>query len=181
MYPAIRSILVFGGLALAAFAWADSWVAPSPQVYKSSNGQHVLRTEPNKENVFGAATGTRTSKREDGADATAWKIKLVNTPYKAFVSDDGKHVVTIDTYANLGFKHSLVIYDAKGKVVADHELENLFTKDEIAKNVKRTESSRWWARDAAFRFDAKGQHFVVMMKWGKEVRVSLSSGKIVTR
>jgi hypothetical protein len=172
--------MVLGGFALATFAWADSWLAPSPAVYKSANGQHVFRTVPNKEKFFGAATGALKSKRDkDGPEELLWEGKLVNTPYKAFVSDDGKHVVTIDTYANLGFKHSLVVYDAKGKVIADYELEKLLTNDEIAKNVKRTEGSRWWSADAKFSFDAKEQHFVVSMKWGKEVRVSLMSGKIV--
>jgi hypothetical protein len=178
----MRLLLVLGGFAVATLASADSWAPPQPQVYKSSNGQYLFRTEPKGATFLGAASATLKSKLgKDGAEEKVWEAKLVNTPYKAFVSDDGKHVVTIDTYANLGYTHALVLYGAKGKVVADYDLEALLTNDEIAKHVRRTAGSRWWAGDARFSFDPMQPHFVVNMKWGKEVRISLANGKILMR
>lgn len=173
-----RSLVLFAILALATVTCADSWLAPKTETYKSASGKLVFTTEPNKTDFFGAAMGTLNKTDKDGGREKVWEAKLVNTPYKVFVADDGKHVVTIDTYANLGFKHVLVIYDAKGKVVVDFELEKLFTNDEVDKHVKRTAGSRWWSGDAKFSFDDKRGHFVVNMNWGKEIRVALATGKI---
>jgi len=173
-----RFSIAFVLMTVAGLAWADRWVSPTPQAFKSANGQHVFRTEPGKK-FLGPASGALKTKRDtEAAEFEVWQAKLVNLPHQAFVSEDGT-VVTVDTYANLGYKHSLVVYDAKGKAIADYELEQLLTEDEIMRHVLLTEGSRRWAKDAKFSFDAKEQQFVINMKWGKEMRVSLKTGKIV--
>jgi hypothetical protein len=102
---------------------------------------------------------------------------LINTPHRVLVDDDGQAVVTIDTYARLGFAHSLVIYGEQGKLVRDFELEDLLTKEEIDGKVSRSVSSRHWTDGAAFKIE--GGHFVAILGWGKVIRVELGTGKIV--
>src|SRR5262249_3861777 len=101
---------------------------------------------------------------------------LVNTPHRALVDDSGKFVVTIDTYAALGFAHSLVIYGDKGKVIRDFKLEDLLTPEEIRKNVAHTESSRRWADKAEFQMES--DHLILRLNWGQVIRVELATGKI---
>lgn len=155
---------------------ADSWAPPSPKVFGSEYGSHGFKVlKP----VFGKpCEGVLFRLGPDGKDRVVWEAKLVNTPSRVLVDDGGKFVVTIDTYGNLGFAHSLVIYGDKGKVVRDFKLEDLLTKDEIATKVTRTISSRHWAHKSSFKL--RGGHLEIQLGWGKKLRVELATGKIVT-
>jgi len=115
---------------------------------------------------------------EQGNEKSIWNVRLVNVPVRALVSDDGKYVVTLDTWGGAGFDHSLVVYGAKGKVVADFKLEELLTQGEIEKHTLHTESSRRWEQDAKFEFDLEKEQLTIAFKWGKAIRVSLLTGKI---
>jgi hypothetical protein len=85
--------------------------------------------------------------------------------------------VTLDTYANLGFAHSIVIYDKQGQVLGDYSLEQVLTRSDIANHVDKTVSSRWWRNGAEYEFMMNGD-FVIKLQWGKRVEVNLGSGKI---
>jgi hypothetical protein len=153
---------------------ADEWQAPTPKIFASEGGRHAFKVlDPH---INGRCEGVLFRLDADGKEQIAWRTKLVNTPYRVRVDDAGKFVVTIDTYGNLGYEHSLVIYDIEGKVIRDFKLEELLTADEIKTKVKQTESSRWWAKNADLRVE-RGQ-LSVRLAWGKDIRVELATGKI---
>jgi hypothetical protein len=168
------------GLALSAvFAgstllWADSWAAPTPRVFGSQWGSHAFKVL--KPQIGGPSQGVLFRLDAEGKEQIVWQADLVNTPHRVLVDDSGKFVATIDTYAALGFAHSLVIYGEKGKVIGDFKLEDLLTQEDITKNVLRTESSRRWAEKAEFQMES--EHLVLRLNWGKVLRVELATGKI---
>ncbi len=161
----------------ASAATADSWAPPTPRVYANKWGSHGFKVVPSEKGFAGPATGVLFTLGEDGKEKVAWSKELVNMPHRALVSDRGQ-VVTIDSYANLGFKHSLVIYDAMGKVLADYALEDLLTKEELEK-VLRSVSSRHWAGSTTFEFTPDCKQLSVTLKTGRTIKVDLATGKLV--
>ena len=153
---------------------ADSWPAPTPRVFGSELGSRAFKVL--KPTLSGPSEGVLFRLDADGKEQIVWEAKLVNTPHRVLVDDSGRFVASIDTYANLGFAHSLVIYGDKGKVIRDFKLEDLLTQDEISKNVARTETSRHWAKKCAFQLES--DHLVLRLSWGKVIRIELLTGKI---
>jgi hypothetical protein len=101
------------------------------------------------------------------------------------VCEDGKHVVTRDSWARAGYEHSLVIYREEGKVAADFRLEDLLTADEIA-SLPASVSSRWWGDRNTAEFDdqSRRDELVIRIKhegWAKALRVTLSTGELAIR
>ena len=45
----------------------------------------------------------------DGRETAIWSGELLNIPVSAFITDDGTHVVTFDTWARLGYEHAIVV------------------------------------------------------------------------
>ena len=154
--------------------WADSWVTPTPRVFGSTWGNRGFKVL--RPTLIGPSDGVLFCLDADGKEQIVWEAKLVNTPHRVLVDDSGRFVASIDTYANLGFAHSLVIYGDKGKVIRDFKLEDLLTQDEISKNVARTETSRHWAKKCAFQLES--DHLVLRLSWGKVIRIELLTGKI---
>ena len=165
-------------LGMVTVANADKWAAPTPRVYAAPGGAYGFKTVP-AENFGGPAVGTLFSLDKTGNEKVIWAAKLVNVPHRVYVADSGKRIATVDTHGGLGFQHVVVLYDEKGKALADFKLEDLFTADEIAKHAPATVSSRHWAGEAAFKFDENAGQFVVTLKWGKVVRIALESGKVL--
>ena len=156
-------LIAFAG-GLTATASADDWAAPRPRLFISENGRHGFKVLPKN------TGGVLFSLDDDGKEQVAWNKQLVNVPDKVFVADDGKHVVTIDTYADLGREHSLVGYGAKGKVLGDYRLEELLSEQEIRDRVIETAPNRWWASEASFKYRNRGQeakYFQIALKVGK--------------
>ena len=160
---------------LTASANADDWFPARPMIF-ASGGSYGLKVLPK------SATGILFSLDDDGKEHVIWQKQLVNIPNRAFVPGDGKRIVTIDTYADLGREHSLVVYDEKGKVLADFRLEDLLTEEEIRDRVGQTSPNRWWADEASFQFQHEGRKsnkfFDVSLKWGTLIRVDLDTGKL---
>ena len=126
-------------IASAAIASADSWPGSRPQVYASANGAYRFKTRPPQLATWsGKSHGTLVTLAADGTETMRWSRDLVNIPVIAYVADDGKHVVSFDTWAKLGYEHALVIYGEEGAVVADCDLEALLSADEIATSVVHT-------------------------------------------
>ena len=183
----LRTTLAFllGWLTCLLAVKADSWARPAARVFASARGNHGLKVVPpsrlSHATQHKAAATLFTLEPRSGAEKIEWQAALVNVPHRVFVSsaDGSPVVVTVDTWANLGHAHSLVVYGWGGRVVADFALEDLLTPGEMSK-VKRTAPSRWWAERAAFRFAPNGTRFVIRMDWGKVITVDLRSGKIVS-
>lgn len=163
----------------SAIVAADSWPAPRPHVFAAAYGAYGFKTRPPQHAIWsGKAHGTLFIPAEDGTEAVKWSRELVNIPVRAFVADDGKHVVTFDTWARLGYEHALVIYGEQGGVVADYNLEALLSADEIRKSVAQTAGSRHWLQNATIAFDDAWKAIVITLDWGKVIRVTLATGTI---
>ena len=160
---------------------ADSWPGSRPQVYVSARGAHGFKTRPPQLATWsGTSQGTLVTRAPDGSETTMWTRELVNIPVSAFVADDGKYVVTFDTWARLGYEHALVIYGDRGAVIVDYDLEALLSKDEIAASVVHTMSARRWLQGANIAFGTGGHDIVITLHWGRMIRVALATGKIET-
>ncbi len=169
-------VTLSAGILAASLIHADSWEAPSPKVFASKYGGYGFKMIPSKEST--ESQGVLFSLEADGKEKKLWEAKLVNIPHWVLVSDCGKYVVTIDTYANLGYKHVLVVYGEKGKIIADFALKDLLSEDEILKNVDHSVSSRHWADDTKFEFAPTNDQLALTFKWGKKMAISLTTGKI---
>jgi hypothetical protein len=160
-------------LAPAGTASADTWDSPKPRDYTSPSRNRTFKIVPPENWVSGTAQGALVLHGKDGRQKTVWQRKLVNLPHQAFVCDHSDHVVTIDTYARLGYQHTLVLYGKDGKVLADYQLEDLLSEEEIRRHVVRTISSQRWA-DGKFGFSSDGKEFVAQLGWGKVIRIDLA-------
>lgn len=174
--------LAAGAMVIAsAILAADSWPGPRPLVFTSARGEYGFKTRPPQLAIWsGKSHGTLVTLSPGGSEAVKWSRDLVNIPVRAFVTDDGKHVVTFDTWAKLGYEHALVIYDEQGALVSDHDLGGLLSAEEIREFVVETVGGRRWLQDATIAFDSRGNAVVITLHWGKTIRVALSSGKIET-
>ena len=161
-------------------ARADSWLPPSPKIFASKWGEYgcKLMPLPGKELQFNKPAMAELFRLDKGGKPQrVRKLTLVNIPHRAMVSDDGKFLVTIDTYGRLGYDHSLVIYGKDGLPVRDFDLEDLLTEEEI-KKVPTTVSSRWWSRGTRFRFADDQEHFILELPSNRTLRINLSTGKV---
>jgi hypothetical protein len=164
----------------SAIVSADSWPGPRPQVFASASGAHGFRTRPPQLSTWsGKGQGTLFTLGANGSETVMWSRELINIPVRAFVTDDGKHVVTFDTWARLGHEHALVIYGEQGNVVVDYDLDALLSAEETGKLVE-TVGGRRWLEDAAIAFDESRDAIVITLQWGRTIRVALSSSRIET-
>ena len=134
-----------------------------PGNFKNVRGLDRIRRDQQEHNAVTLAVGTHREHFDIGATRDHGRCA-------------GSLWLMADTYGNLGYKHVLVIYDDKGKMVKDFKLEDLLTDDEIKTNVRITEGSRWWAQQTQFSFD--GMNFVARLKWGKTISIDVNTGKI---
>lgn len=154
---------------------SEQWPVPTPRVFGSPWGNHGFKLL--KPEFGGNSEGVLFRLDAEGVEQVIWQAKLVNTPHQVIVDDEGKYVATIDTYGILGHAHSLVIYGNHGQVIRDFRLEDLLTTEEIASQTNHSESSRVWAHQA--HTDIEREHLVLRLRWGKTIRVDLSSGKLL--
>ena len=180
MKPLIIALAMSAFGIASAIVSADSWPGSRPQVYASANGTYRFKTLPPQLNTWsGKSHGTLVTMAAAGGTETAvWSRDLVNIPVSAYVANDGKHVVTLDTWAKLGYEHALVIYGEDGAVVTDYDLDVLLSGDEIANSVVHTMSARRWLQGATIAFDRRAEHVVITLHWGKVLRVALATGKV---
>ena len=184
--PRIRvslALALITGAAGGAMALADEWMAPVPQIFGASSGGYALkaippRPAPQVDLRDRRSQATLFTLAPDGRETVLWTRELVNIPHRALVTDNGKHVVTLDTWFRVGYEHALVIYGEKGVVVADLPLEALLTREEIAERVPISTSSRWWLRGATTTFTDANDQLVITLTWGRVLRVGLATGKI---
>src|SRR5580765_801091 len=151
-----RAITIGLVVASAQIVTADTWIPPRPQIFASSTGAYGFKVQPPSPPVrplHGQSQGILFALAQDRSETVIWTGELVNIPVRAVVSDDGKYVVTLDTWFRAGYEHCLVIYGEQGRVVADFDLEALLSRDEIANKVEQTFSSRNWLTGARVEFN----------------------------
>ena len=165
-------------LFLAVATRADSWATPTPRLFTNAWGTHALKVLPAADKMFGPADAVLFTLDEKGNERPQWKGRLVNLPHRVYLSPSTKHIVTIDTYGQLGYQHAVVIYTDGGKVVADYRLEDLVTAAELADKVMKTVSSRHWASGARIHFPDTANSVEIELKWGRTIKIDLETGKL---
>jgi hypothetical protein len=181
----VRGLFLTVGVALAlvfsSVARADKWPPAKPLVFAHRNGQYAFKTLP------GRSEGVYFTLDEGGAEKVIWRAKLVNIPVRAMLAESStgaKYVITLDTWAHVGYEHCLVVYGEKGKVIADFKLEDLLTAEEIER-LPASVSDRGWSDPDITEFEDRSwqeDQLIIRMKykgWAKVLRLSLSTGKLV--
>jgi hypothetical protein len=160
---ALRRLALLLVLTPAIPLFADTWAMPRPRVFASAAGTYGFKVlNP----VFlRTATGLLFTLDEDGQETQIWQAELVNVPHRVFLPDDGKRVITIDTYGRLGSEHALVVYDEQGKVLEDYALDDLLTEFEIQFLVRYSVSSVHWAQHSEFTFSPDRTQFIISFKY----------------
>lgn len=191
-------------LGLSSVARADTFpaVPPQPKLFASVYGAFALKTLPDVSSVatrtrtegvhraeqaaqiIGSSEGVFFTLDEQAKEKVIWRAKLVNIPNRAIIPESGKYVITLDSWRSTGFEHCLVVYGAKGNVIADFRLEDLLTAKEI-EGLPASVTHRSWSDKDVTEFEDRSQEedeLVIRMKyqgWTKVIRLSLSSGQIV--
>jgi hypothetical protein len=181
------SLAAASAMALALLAampaLADRWFPPAPRVFASEDGKlgfKIFPVDPAKE---GEAFGDNWQGRlfrvaEDGSDQTVWQARLACPPVGVVISDQGA-VACVDAWGQMGRAHSLVIHSAEdGKIVADLNIDDFLTEEEIGERVTETPGSRLWSGNASFAFLHGTGQFAVTMDWGATINVSLEDGSV---
>src|SRR6266851_370973 len=127
-----RRILLPLGVALAVVlssdARADDWARAEPRIFAQPNGKYAVKILP------ASSEGVYFTLDDRGGEKVIWRSKLVNIPVRAMLAESakgGRYVITLDSWGRIGYEHCLVIYGAKGKVIAGFKLEDLLTAKEI--------------------------------------------------
>jgi hypothetical protein len=180
------ALCLLGFVAVRANSWADN-PAPSPRFFASETGRYGLKVIPPQ--------GSQLEKRpraqaalfrinEAGQEQTVWNGRLVNIPSIAIIEDtmkDPVRLVTFDTYGQEGHDHALVLYNEKGKVIADYKLTDFMPAESIT-HRQHTASSIFWIRKGDYEFyedsmTARRCLVIHLEKWfGMEV--DLDTGKL---
>jgi hypothetical protein len=191
----MKSLAALLPFLLSAIAYADSFGPPMESVVSSPNGKFFLFIAPRNTKLspqLQATTGSEEQRREfdlvrschailfaGGGKAPVWRWKLVNDhgPMQAFVSDDGRYVVTTDDYAAAGHGDNvLVIYKAQGELVRRFKLTELLTAEEI-KAAPASTSSIHWIRGKV-QIDIENELVSIELR-NRILRVRLASGEIL--
>ena len=172
----MRIGLVAGALLVAAAtAQADDWATPTTRYLKSDSGRYRAVVVPGEVDTKRRATITLFDDREPTRPKKLYGRSAVNprAPAQVLVADSG-HLVTLDEWHHAGYEHALVIYDRKGRVIIDCELEQLLLPDELGQ-VTQTVSSRWWRADRHSVW-LEGGAVLIKTSWGQVLRFDLTSG-----
>lgn len=171
-------VVLFAILAATAAARADDWPAPKTRYVKSDSARYRAIVVPGAKGKPGSVE--LYDDRDPTKPKKLYRRAPVNqlAPVKVLLSDGGQ-LVTLDDWDNAGYKHALVIYDRKGKVVVDCALEHLLLPDELAR-VDTSISSRWWRLEEKADTDVwiDGAAVLVKVKTteGAVMRVDLATG-----
>jgi hypothetical protein len=173
-WPLIITVasLVFG---YAPPVQPDQWELPTPRTVVSLKGGWSASVTPGAAAGPGPRIGV--TRKSEAGSIDGWKRALVNrvAPVDLFVSDTGA-VVTLGDWHSEGYEHAIVIYDSKGKVIVDQQLEDFLTKEELEK-TEQTVSSRWWRyRSEVPEF--VGEEFSLTTSWGTSLRFDVGTGRL---
>lgn len=164
-------------------AAGDRWAPPRPGVFASKDGKYWVRTTLNDVKSASATLSTydwevhaeRRTLTQEFKERIVWQQDLGYIPARLLVSRWGT-VVGVDRYGRLGYEHTLVIWDPAGKKVADFNLEDLLTRDEIRTFTEFTATSRPWDHDARFDFPDESR-LTVELEWGKLITINVLTGE----
>ncbi len=175
---------------------SDTWIPKGPTCYKSVSSFYFAEIFPahsriNNEKPMCFFYKTNILNNDEmiydpeKLYSLIWKGELVNdgAPNKAIISPNG-YLVTFDEHGNLGYNHSLVIYNKEGKVVKDFQLTDLIPTQDIELFTSST-SSIYWKNDSKYFFinpDKENEsmqnpsHLYVILGTQKVIEIKLESG-----
>jgi hypothetical protein len=168
---------------------ADSWLPPSEHIEKSDDGSKLVRSTPIKKG--GADLAVFETAHADGKPL--WTVQTTNTPLRLFVSNSASNIVTMDSYAHVGYgDYVIAIYSAKGEL-AHYKLTD-FTLPPSSNNrnfsffggeyeglFPHSTSSRWWNTEAFSFFSPIGKpsFFCIWLPWHPGwIPLDLTSGRL---
>ena len=142
-----------GGIVLASPALADTFMSPSVQEHRSTDGQTVVTVVPAmlscapEESDCTPAARAIVERVFGGDRGHSRTIRLLNpqAPGGVFVTDDGARLLTVDDYAGGGHgPNVIVVYDGEGTVLARYGLSDILPEDYIAGLPRSVSTIRWW-------------------------------------
>jgi len=177
---------------------SDTWIPKGPTCYKSVASFYFAEIFPahsriNNEKPMCYFYKTNPISNDDmiyepeKMYSLIWKGELVNdgAPNTALISPNG-YLVTIDEHGNLGFDHSLVIYNKEGQVVKDFNVTDLIPSKDVQLFTAST-SSIYWRNDAKYFFINlynenesmhNPSHLYIILSTQKVIEISLDNGFI---
>lgn len=176
----VRNFLLAITVTIPSALVADQWSAPRQDRINSSNGNFYLAIKPHDDpethpnncraTLFHRANGKRTER---------WSRFLVNevAPVMAFVSNQGKFVVTLNEWYFVG-THPVVLYDVNGAVVHEHTIKTLGIRDADLK-LDRSFSGIWWNANAVAFFSQDESVFFIRLKTQQVLVIKLATGDTV--
>lgn len=185
--PAVTGTLVCIALLVPIRLSADSWVAATPNVVASPDGDTLVRVVPGQS--LGDTVGFSGAGKGEFARATYYRRNTGNDTYEAFrtielgnpiapvdayVNNTGM-LVTLDNWHNAGYGKVVVIYDRNGELLRSLELEDLYSDSEIGR-ILTSVSSRWWRCASVMPWISDGE-FWLRDSFGGEFRFDLATGK----
>jgi hypothetical protein len=163
-------------LVLASPLWARDCVVPAEaRIFASEQGGHIFRVARAEGN---RSEGTLIEIQDGFRERRVWRARLLNTPSQVIVAGGRHSVITIDTACRFGAEHSVVVYGADGRVVADLNLERLLTVEELGDRILHSPDGRFWAEKAQFGFDQRMENFMITFQWGRSISIHLKTGQI---
>ena len=156
----LGNLLTAGALAIVVVCLctarlaADDWPAPVTQNVFSDNGRYFIRILPGTDvgDAVGfagspngaAARGEFYERQPNRSYRLIGDVLLQNPvgPTDALVTNAG-YVVTFDNWHNFGYGMVVVIYAPGGRLIRALTVEQLYSRDQIAK-IPLSASSRWW-------------------------------------
>jgi hypothetical protein len=136
-------------------AFGDSYLPSKPEAFTFHSGKHLVRIEPadsvkdstyfwkNTEfNIFSYNQETENYER-------VAKFDVEGHPLHLCINDAGTRIVTIDQHFSRGYGQIAVVYDFKGKRLAQWTLKDLFGDEDLfdrskLPNFRRTTSMIFW-------------------------------------
>lgn len=170
--------------------FADSWKQATAFDSFSDSSNCVARVTPSsnevsaKLDVCSLKTGKRT---------LVWSIDLSNSvsPTDVRISNDGKHVITFDNWARVGYGDDVVaIYNRSG-LLRKYSLEELFERPKgdnllgdwryFSNRFPHSTSSRWWRSNSFGFFDDQESTYALWIDWDcRWLAWDMLTGKTIT-
>jgi hypothetical protein len=166
--------------ALGRTALADQWSPAQRKEYASENGQFIFRVTPSP--VWSAPGHCKGEPFRilGGKRARAWSRDLINNeaPVRAYVTNSGHHVVTMDEWGQVG-RFPVVVYGHNGELVAVHSTESLGLGQD-GQHIVKSVSSYWWNANALVFFEPREEVLCIRLHWGKMLLIKLIDGEVMS-
>ncbi|MHC4553288.1 MAG: hypothetical protein ACYSUT_11085 [Planctomycetota bacterium] len=154
----------------SAICYSDSWLPAGPVIYSSNNKNFTALVIPGSEKIrpemyvyheknqdfsglewvpwLTEGSWTDHQKKvmekwqQDSRRKLLWNVKLENkiAPVAVFVSDDGRHVVTLDNWHRVGYGDEVVAFYGADGLIKKYDLETIIPFSEIKKDAPKKES-----------------------------------------